>query len=282
VESLEAAIAIRPGEHACCRLAHADDRARLAAAFLRDGLARSQKVVYLHDRDNAEDVFRHLRSSDSTFQAALERGQLALRRAEDAYLEDGIFASERMLAMINADHDDALAHGFAGLWVVAEMTWAVDTAPGSDPLTAYEQRVGELREGGTLTLFCQYDHAQFALATLADAANAHKVDVAPELAAIGRDGRIAAAVIQPGRVLRLAGDLDFECSQTLAEVLGGHFYGPLRLDLADLAYIDVAGMRALRGRTGQDLLIVAASEAVHRLAPLLAWDTDPHIEMLTV
>ena len=89
-------------------------------------------------------------------------------------------------------------------------------------------------------------------------------------------------MIQPGRVLRLAGDLDFDCSQTLADVIEGHFHGPLRLDLADLTYVDVAGMRALRGRTGQSLLIVAASEAVTRLIGLLAWDTDPDIELLAV
>jgi hypothetical protein len=38
-------------------------------------------------------------------------------------------------------------------------------------------------------------------------------------------------------------------------------------------------MRALRGRTGQLLEIVAASTAVHRLLALLAWDTDPIIEV---
>jgi hypothetical protein len=40
----------------------------------------------------------------------------------------------------------------------------------------------------------------------------------------------------------------------------------------------VTGMRALRGRTAQPLEIVAASETVHRLLRLLAWDTDPAIK----
>jgi hypothetical protein len=39
-------------------------------------------------------------------------------------------------------------------------------------------------------------------------------------------------------------------------------------------------MRALRGRTGQSLTIVAASPAVRRLLALLTWDTDPAIEVL--
>jgi anti-anti-sigma regulatory factor len=66
----------------------------------------------------------------------------------------------------------------------------------------------------------------------------------------------------------------------LSEVLHEHFVGPLRLDLADLSYVDVAGMRALRGRKGQRLIISPVSDAVRRLLPLLAWDTDPDVELL--
>jgi hypothetical protein len=51
---------------------------------------------------------------------------------------------------------------------------------------------------------------------------------------------------------------------------------------ADLAYVDVAGMRALRGRKGQRLTIIPASDAVRRLLALLAWDTDPAIELVEV
>jgi hypothetical protein len=46
-----------------------------------------------------------------------------------------------------------------------------------------------------------------------------------------------------------------------------------------LTYVDVAGMRALRGRTGQPVAIDGASEPVMRLAELLAWDTDPDVDL---
>jgi hypothetical protein len=38
-------------------------------------------------------------------------------------------------------------------------------------------------------------------------------------------------------------------------------------------------MRALRGRKGQQLNIVAASPVVRQLVDLLAWDTDPGVEL---
>ncbi len=273
------AIAIRPGEHACSRHADAGDRERLAAAFVAAGLLRSHKVIYLHDRDDAADVLRQLRAGDASVRKALASGQLVLRQAADSHLADGGFDAERTFAVVRAEHDRALAEGFAGLYMAAEMAWAVSAMPDAGALADWERRVDEVLATPGLTLFCQYDPAQFGAASLADAAHAHAVDVAPELAALSRRGRLAAAVIQPGRVLRLAGDLDFGSAPALAETLDRHFHGPLRLDLADLDFVDVAGMRALRGEVGRELLIVDASEAAARLFPLLAWDTDPRVDL---
>jgi ABC-type transporter Mla MlaB component len=90
---------------------------------------------------------------------------------------------------------------------------------------------------------------------------------------IGRDRDLAAARLHDGRSLRLAGELDYDCATTVEDMLAAHFHGGLSLDLADLRYGDVAGMRALRGRTAQPLTIVGASEPVLQLLDLLAWDT---------
>jgi anti-anti-sigma regulatory factor len=62
-------------------------------------------------------------------------------------------------------------------------------------------------------------------------------------------------------------------------MLAAHFHGPLVVDLGDVEFIDVAGMRALRGRKGQPLRITAASTIVRQLVALLAWDTDPLVEV---
>jgi ABC-type transporter Mla MlaB component len=92
-------------------------------------------------------------------------------------------------------------------------------------------------------------------------------------------GYLAASRVFPGPTLRLCGELDFGCAEALAGVLDAHYHGTLRLDLADLVYVDVAGLRALRGKNGQRLTITSASQAVRRLLGLLGWDTDPGIEI---
>jgi hypothetical protein len=56
--------------------------------------------------------------------------------------------------------------------------------------------------------------------------------------------------------------------------------GDLRVDLADLRFVDVVGMRALRRQPARRLSIAGASEPVRRLLALMGWDTDPQIEVL--
>ena len=47
-ERVDIALPVRPGEHACCRFARPEDRERLTIAFVRAGLGRNQKVIYLY------------------------------------------------------------------------------------------------------------------------------------------------------------------------------------------------------------------------------------------
>lgn len=77
-----------------------------------------------------------------------------------------------------------------------------------------------------------------------------------QLGAIGRSGCLAAAMDRSANALRLAGELDFDCATAVGDTLHAQFHGPLRLDLADLRFIDVTGLRALRGRTGQLITVI--------------------------
>jgi ABC-type transporter Mla MlaB component len=277
------ALAVRPGEHACTRAADASDRERIATAFVRDGLDRGNKIVYLCDRGDVEEFLARLDTRDERVQGALARGQLAVSPALDFYCRDGVFDPDTMLRAWDEEYQRARAEGYPALSLTGEMTWALCEMPGIDELGRYEQGIADIvREDGGVVFLCQYDHGRFASGALAEAAATHPVDVSPELAPIGRVGCLSAARVHPGPTLRLAGELDFGVSDTVAAVLDAHYHGDLQLDLADLRFVDVAGMRALRGRKGQRLRIIAASHAVETMVRLLAWDSDPAIEMLPV
>jgi anti-anti-sigma regulatory factor len=272
------AVAIRPGEHACCRFAHADDRRRLALAFVRAGLARGHRVAYLSGEDDATRFVADLAALDDRVDEALERGQLNVRPALGEYIPNGTFDPADMRAVLRDEHAQALADGYSGLSMAGDMSWALLAAPGLDQLAPYEHEVATMMDADVAFL-CIYDHGRFAAGTLAQLAESHGVDVSPELAQVGRVGYLAASRVLPGPILRLCGELDFECAEAIAGVLDAHYHGTLRLDLADLSYVDVTGLRALRGKNGQRLAITSASQPVRRLLGLLGWDTDPAIEI---
>jgi KaiC/GvpD/RAD55 family RecA-like ATPase len=68
----------------CYRLAHAEDRARLALAFVLAGLRRGEKVLYLAAREDTG-AFATQLAGDDRLASAMNAGQLEMRDARDAY-----------------------------------------------------------------------------------------------------------------------------------------------------------------------------------------------------
>jgi ABC-type transporter Mla MlaB component len=276
--SSEIALPVRPGEHACCRFARREDRERLTIAFIRAGLERRLRVIYLCETSDSQAFVDRLRDADERVAPALASGQLELRAARTAYLPDGTFDPDRVVASLADERSRALARGYGGIAVVVDVS-VVYGQPGAETIQLYERQFHSRPPDLSHVLLCHYRPERIPPAELTELAAQHDVDASPELAPIGREGPLSAVRVHSDQALRLAGELDFDGAPAVGDVLTAHFHGPLRLDLADLTFVDVAGMRALRGRTGQPVTIAGASEPVRRLAELLAWDTDPDVEL---
>jgi ABC-type transporter Mla MlaB component len=277
MSTVRAATAMRPGEHGCARLGRAADRAVLTGAFVRNGLQRGHRVIYHCEHDGSSCLVDDL-AADPLMAEALTSGQLEVRPAQTSYAPDGAFEVTRTLEQLRADHAAALREGYPALSVAGDMSWAASGTPGAERLEEYERRIDADDRGDTLVLFCQYDQARFDPGVLGGVAAAHGVDVSPELAALSHAGNLAAG--RTAESLRFAGELDYDAAEAVARTLAAPDHGPLRLDLADVEFIDVTGMRALRSRAGRPLIITAASPTVRRLLTLLAWDTDPAVEIV--
>jgi ABC-type transporter Mla MlaB component len=261
---------IRPGEHACCRFGSAGDRRRVVASVVGHVLRRGDRAVYLHDRLDADELISDLADADEAVGTALERGQLVVRSPR-IHTVEGTFDTDFLLGWCSDERDRSLADGYEGVTLIVEVGASIENARA---LEDYEQRLDALASPATAIL-CIYDPAR--VAPSSTVALSHDVDLAPELAPVGRDGCLEAAYLRSG-ALRLAGELDYDAVPALTDVLRARGRGSLALDLADLHFVDVAGMRGLRGRPGErSIAIVAASEAVRRLSDLMGWDTDPEV-----
>ena len=90
-----------------------------------------------------------------------KNGQFELRNWADAYLRDGHFDQNRMLALIQEVLEGGRQQGFPLTRLVAHMEWALEDRPGVDDLVEYETRLNYLLPRYPDPVICVYDLAKF-------------------------------------------------------------------------------------------------------------------------
>ena len=237
--------ALAAGDHACLTFSDPDERLDIVAAFVRDGLVRSSKVVCLTesvapDRLTAELVDRGVPAPDT-----LPPHQLLIFSSEETWLAGGASAATSMIKMVERHLDDARREGFTGLRITADMCWISRPAAAADQLPVFESAVGALFEGGRLAAICQYDREIFDAVTLALTTSTHSHTVAATAYYEDPVLRICRQHSPPG--IRLAGEIDYnrveELTVALAEAV--RLDQDIQINLAKLRFLDVACATAI-------------------------------------
>jgi len=165
------------GDHVCCLYETEEERRAVVTPFLRQGLERGEKVLYIVDTHTAEDILNHLRDDGLDAEPLLARGQLAILTHDEAYMREGLFDPDDMIALLRAETDQALVEGYSALRITGEMSWTLRGLLGSERLIEYETRVNELFRGGSCLAICQYDRRAFGPAMLLDVLCTHPIAV---------------------------------------------------------------------------------------------------------
>jgi hypothetical protein len=127
--------------HICAFFNSSDEEYRILLPFIREGIERGEKAFHIVDPRLEDDHFRRLRETGMDTETAVERGQLVVRRWQDAYLRDGHFDQDRMLSLIQEVLEAGPAEGFPLTRLVAHMEWALEDFPGVNDLVEYETRL---------------------------------------------------------------------------------------------------------------------------------------------
>src|SRR3989442_2202899 len=127
--------------HVCAFFHGPDEEYRLLLPFVKEGFERGEKAFHIVDPNLRAEHARRLASAGIDVEAAEKSGQFELRNWADAYLRDGHFDQDRMLALIQEVLDGGIEQGFALTRLVAHMEWALEDRPGVDDLVEYETRL---------------------------------------------------------------------------------------------------------------------------------------------
>jgi hypothetical protein len=127
--------------HVCAFFHSPDEEYRVLLPFMKEGFERGEKGFHIVDPALRDAHLGRLDGAGIDTRQALERGQLELKVWEEAYLRDGHFDQDRMLALIEEVLQGGAKEGFPLTRLVAHMEWALEDRPGVDDLVEYETRL---------------------------------------------------------------------------------------------------------------------------------------------
>lgn len=130
--------------HICAFFHSPEEEYRVLLPFIEEGLDRGAKAFHIVDPNLRDEHLRRLQAVGIDTAAAEERGQLEVRRWQDAQLREGQFDQDRMLAPIEEILGAGPARGFSHTRLVAHMEWALEDLPGVSDLVVFESRLNHI------------------------------------------------------------------------------------------------------------------------------------------
>jgi signal transduction histidine kinase len=162
-----------PHDHLCSIYETEEEHFAVAIPFIRIGLDRGEKCIYIAD-DGTEQRVRETMAADGIdVDAAIASERLVLGTKEAAYLRGGFFNPEAMLEFWTDAVADARNQGFTALRATGETAWVLGSAPGLDRWMEYESRVNRMLARHNCVVLCQYDRQLFPPELVLDAIRTH-------------------------------------------------------------------------------------------------------------
>ena len=130
--------------HICAFFNSPDEEYRVLLPFIKEGFERGEKAFHIVDPRLRIEHLKRLQSVGIEVAEAEKSGQFELLNWEDAYLRDGHFDQNKMLALIEEVLEQGKYEGFPLTRLVAHMEWALEDRPGVNDLVEYETRLNYL------------------------------------------------------------------------------------------------------------------------------------------
>jgi len=149
-------------DHACLiQEAKEEWPTEVIAPFLELAVRRGEKCLYILEAHRADDVRSHLRKSGLNVTALRASGQLVFYENE-SYTSTLSFEPNRVIAVLIAEAEKAMAEGYTALRITDEMTWALPGRPGSEKVLEYEAKLNrDFFPRYPCLALCQYHQARF-------------------------------------------------------------------------------------------------------------------------
>jgi hypothetical protein len=272
---------VRLGDHLCLPFASDDEQREVLTTYIVDGLARGERVIYYADRTAPDVIGSWLADSGVEISRMVDEGRLEIRSVGNDYLFGGRFEPEVVITTLWVEMRQARDAGYPGLRISGEMTSELRPVASEQALMEFENRLSRVFHSRELAAICQYDQRLFNEAAVTGMIACHPQVV--QIDPLHDDRRLRIIPTYAPRGLRVVGTVDVMTVGALISTLRLATRWPdqnLHLNLAELEFIDVAGVRAIVRTAaalepGRFLIVEQLAAGLRKVFGVVGWDRTP-------
>jgi signal transduction histidine kinase len=162
-----------PHDHFCSIYESPEEHYAVAIPFIRIGLDRGEKCIYIADDGTVDDVRQAMQSEGIDVDRATASKALVLATKEQAYLEHGSFHPDWMYTFWKEATQLALSEGFSALRATGETEWVLRGGRGLERWMEYESRLTHTLSESKCSALCQYNRRLFPPELILDVIRTH-------------------------------------------------------------------------------------------------------------
>ncbi len=156
---LEQSGQIQMGDHIVALYEEEEEIIEYVVSYILGALDRNERCIYVKGAHSAERVLERVHRLRPTGSSS---GDLVVLSNSDAYAKDGTFLPDRMIDLLKAKCDEAVAEGYEGIAVTGEISWVLDYRDGKDLIIEYEWKLNErLFDAYPASALCRYNMREF-------------------------------------------------------------------------------------------------------------------------
>ena len=166
-----------PHDHLCSIYESHQDHYAVAIPFIRIGLDRGEKCIYIADDGTVGDVREAMQSEGIDVERVTASKALVLATKEQAYLEHGSFNPDWMFTFWREATQLAMSEGFSALRATGETEWVLRGGDGLERWMEYESRLTHTLSESNCSALCQYNRRLFPPELILDVIRTHPMVV---------------------------------------------------------------------------------------------------------
>ncbi|HXQ34557.1 MAG TPA: MEDS domain-containing protein, partial [Anaerolineales bacterium] len=173
-DSLIAALEqVGPHDHFCSIYESPEEHYAVAVPFMRIGLERGEKCIYIADDGSVEDAREAMQSEGIDVDGAIASKALVLATKDQTYLEHGTFHPDWMFTFWKETTELAMNEGFTALRATGETEWVLRGGRGLERWMEYESRLTHTLSENRCSALCQYNRRRFPPEVILDVIRTH-------------------------------------------------------------------------------------------------------------